>query len=779
VLFRVLLALVTGLLVARPIVLGEDPGLLDPLSDQGGLVLTLLWFLAGTGWAAWRLWAGQERAQGGFVEIGWLGVVVLMFVSAAVAATYKHPAWLIAWEWVALLLGFVLVRQLFTSEDAQQGLLSALLAGVVTLSIFGIWQGLVDLPDLARRIADLPISEAMRKRVLDGHVYTTYAHPNAFAGYLALLLPALVGAAYVAHTRRAVPLVRHGAVVFAVLGVWALWLTHSRGALAALLLAGGAAAAWAWRRWLLDRRLGVGVGVVVLGGLGFLVVSQGWLDAALGKETSTASVRLEYWKATWKMIEDHPWLGVGPGNFGRAYPRYMSPQADETITDPHNLVLELWATAGPLAVACLGLAVLAFFLAPWFQRTEDRGQRSEDRGQKTEDREQKSDLASDAAEPRFRWEFYLGGMLGLILSFLLRVGPVLMEGGGGSAGEKILGEGVLAAIRSLLWFMSFAILERIDWPARLRGLVLTTGVGALLLNLLVSGGISLPSVACLLLAVMALALNAWGYWPLSWLRQSRVLLTIPVPVLAGLSLIYFATVFYPVTGGAALTRRALTARRYLLARNPNPVTLSERTILARNLHKAVIPTLREAVELDAGNASLALDLAKVLGQIWTLTPKDESPGKQALDWAGFAIRLDPESRNGYQTLYELHMFFAYGLEHQPVSPGLGMLFGGAYQVSHLLRLRAKNLEYQENLKKAREQHRIAAEALARYLVMDPWNVEVRFLVARACFDAGDLERARQQALETLVKNETVHPSRKLTDAQREYLTRWMQGGAAP
>ena len=51
------------------------------------------------------------------------------------------------------------------------------------------------------------------------------------------------------------------------------------------------------------------------------------------------------------VIGDHVWLGVGPGNFGRLYPRYMATTAVEKVQDPHNFVLELWATCGIFAVA--------------------------------------------------------------------------------------------------------------------------------------------------------------------------------------------------------------------------------------------------------------------------------------------------------------------------------------------------------------------------------------------------------------------------------------------
>jgi Tfp pilus assembly protein PilF len=60
------------------------------------------------------------------------------------------------------------------------------------------------------------------------------------------------------------------------------------------------------------------------------------------------------------MIADHPWLGCGPGNFQEAYTRYKLPEASEEVADPHDFLLEVWATAGtPAAVALL--AVLGLF----------------------------------------------------------------------------------------------------------------------------------------------------------------------------------------------------------------------------------------------------------------------------------------------------------------------------------------------------------------------------------------------------------------------------------
>ena len=51
-------------------------------------------------------------------------------------------------------------------------------------------------------------------------------------------------------------------------------------------------------------------------------------------------------RATAAMIADHTLLGCGPGNFQEHYARYKLPQASETVGDPHNFLLEIWATAG-------------------------------------------------------------------------------------------------------------------------------------------------------------------------------------------------------------------------------------------------------------------------------------------------------------------------------------------------------------------------------------------------------------------------------------------------
>ncbi len=165
--------------------------------------------------------------------------------------------------------------------------------------------------------------------------------------------------------------VRVAAIALAILSVTGcLLLTKSRsayvalGACALLLPFCGAS----WRRF--DRRLALaGIFTVVL--LVVAAILGGGLDAQVLTEASKSlGFRLQYWQATLSMIARHPWLGVGPGNFQDYYTQFKLPQASEEIRDPHNFLLEVWATCGTFAFVALvaALAMLAWRL--WHARAE-------------------------------------------------------------------------------------------------------------------------------------------------------------------------------------------------------------------------------------------------------------------------------------------------------------------------------------------------------------------------------------------------------------------------
>jgi len=80
----------------------------------------------------------------------------------------------------------------------------------------------------------------------------------------------------------------------------------------------------------------------------------------LSEAPKSVLYRVEYWQATARVIADYPLFGCGPGNFQEAYAAHKLPQASEMVADPHNFLLEMWATAGTPAVILLVGLLLAF-----------------------------------------------------------------------------------------------------------------------------------------------------------------------------------------------------------------------------------------------------------------------------------------------------------------------------------------------------------------------------------------------------------------------------------
>jgi hypothetical protein len=60
------------------------------------------------------------------------------------------------------------------------------------------------------------------------------------------------------------------------------------------------------------------------------------------------------------MYADHPFTGVGPGNFAPFYTHYKSAAALESVADPHNFLLSILTQYGPLGL----IGFLALFLTP-------------------------------------------------------------------------------------------------------------------------------------------------------------------------------------------------------------------------------------------------------------------------------------------------------------------------------------------------------------------------------------------------------------------------------
>jgi hypothetical protein len=759
---RLLLGGVTMLVVARPLVLGEDPGLLDRVnSNPAGLLLTLLWLLLATGWAGWRLWTRQRTWFGSAVEGSLLAVVGLVFFSAFRAASYRQPALLFAWEWLALLIVFCLVRQLASTPGDTRRMLAAVVATGVSIAAVAIYQHFLTLPaqhatirpdEGSKVVAILPngqkydptklremlkeggISapedsrlEGYAERILMDHAFGTFAHPNALAGYLVLLLPAAAGWTFASWRTNRPHWQTIGAGLATLVLAAGLWYTHSKGAMLGLaLVAGGAAFVLAWRAGVSRKAL--------LGAAGGLVVVAAVVFSMRDRLETSFGQRFEYWGTTWKMIRDPEngrffWQGVGPGNFRTFYFRYMSPTAAEEITDPHNFALELWATSGVLALLVFLVTMGFYFRYAW------QGCVAAETG--------------EAAEPpsrdgsRIHWEFYLGGMAGLSLAFFIWA----LGLAGPGAAENVKEGAITAGLRSIIWFAAFAIFEGIAWAGPTRTLALAAGVAALLVNLSVSGGIAWPSVAQPMWIVMALTLNGLVSPLPVWNIRYAFISMLAAPVLGIVALLYLLLGMHPALACQRSMNQA--AERYpgyedlqkkLAAAAPEDKVRVQRAI--RNYLRAYIQKpLETAANANATDVEPALALARWYGELWQLgyelEGKDSSPLRnEALGQADRATRLDPQSARGYIALYDLNMRYA----------------------------RLADSEKREALlAKAAKQLKQASDC-------EPTRAELRFLRAELLYDTGERVEAYRQAERALKLDEQApRLMRKLTDAQRHKL----------
>jgi hypothetical protein len=266
-----------------------------------------------------------------------------------------------------------------TSEQARS-LITMMVWLATLLAALGLYQYAYSMPKLRRQYeqdsarvlaannipaeTDSPLREQFENRLRSVEPLATFALTNSLAGFLA---PWLVGALCIAlisiwqrDQRPASMLLGIMAVTMAT----CFMLTKSRTAylavaagLVLLAIYGRRATAASWR---LDWRIPAALaGVVTV--IALVVVYSGGLDRqVLSEAPKSVLYRVEYWQATARVIADNPLFGCGPGNFQESYALHKLPQASETVADPHNFLLEMWATAGTPAVVFLLALVAAF-----------------------------------------------------------------------------------------------------------------------------------------------------------------------------------------------------------------------------------------------------------------------------------------------------------------------------------------------------------------------------------------------------------------------------------
>ncbi|OHB53885.1 MAG: hypothetical protein A2Y07_10335 [Planctomycetes bacterium GWF2_50_10] len=168
-----------------------------------------------------------------------------------------------------------------------------------------------------------------------------------------------------------------GRIIVAAGIILGLVLTHSKGALAAAVLAAALWALWAKKgAWLASHKWSVLVTAVVAVAAVFGAVIIYGLKTGTLPGGNSILVRWQYWTGATKILAAHPLVGIGGGNFATYYQLFKDPAALETVKDPHNFVLSLLAQYGPVGLfgflAALGLPITMILFSRAHGQTQQK-----------------------------------------------------------------------------------------------------------------------------------------------------------------------------------------------------------------------------------------------------------------------------------------------------------------------------------------------------------------------------------------------------------------------
>jgi hypothetical protein len=510
-----LLAGVIALLAARLLFPSESAA-----AQGDGLTLVMLWLALGVIWLLGGIGRKSTSLRFGPVDATVLVLAAWNCFAAAYAVRYgsPRPALNMLWEWVGVGMMFFLLRQLIHDAGTARAVLAAMVAVMAAISVYGIYQRAIELPALKQQFDadpdamlhengyDYPPGDSLREQIVNRmknpQPFGTFALTNSLAAALAPWLVASLWIAAAAWQRR-----RQAVAWLICIAPIALCLllTKSRS---------GYIAAAVGILWLGFKRLPAAwTRAIVLTALLGVAAMFSFSNAA-----KSLSFRVQYWQATLRMIADRPLMGCGPGNFQDVYTQYKLPDASEEVSDPHDFLLEIWATAGTPAILAL-MTVLVLFArhgaanglwrgagtSEFVARDGELGAPAQrvgagppihGSGGPALAKAPWSHPTAAPGSPPNDWKFVLAGLVG---GFLLSIPLGQMSSATPNIAAAIIGlpVGVACFLLLLPW-----VREGFFPPV-----VAGVAVVVLLVDLLTTGGIGIPAVAQSLWVFIALGLS--------------------------------------------------------------------------------------------------------------------------------------------------------------------------------------------------------------------------------------------------------------------------------
>jgi O-antigen ligase len=364
-------------------------GDLRPLPLHGANAVDLLVALLVVVWLAQGVARRKIVLRIPSLAVPVLVLIWIMGLSLTQAGSWSEglPEWL---KWAEFAMLYLVAAQMIGGRTTWWVLGGLFAAGMIEVAL-GAYQFL-------RQIG--PQEFILMGRFM--RAYGTFMQPNPYAGYLGYLVPVAASLAVAGLGRWACPTGETRR--------WTdIWIAGLCGGVA-LALAAGIGMSWSRGSWLglgtallavvflrNRRSAALAAGGVLVLLLFFSVFGTGWLPRSLGArfvdvgglatnvdpagteitdENFALLERLAHWQAGERMFDDHPWLGVGIGNYAASYPAYSLPHWYVALGHAHNVYINFMAETGALGLAAFGAFWLGAAWVAWRCAGRSQGYRA-------------------------------------------------------------------------------------------------------------------------------------------------------------------------------------------------------------------------------------------------------------------------------------------------------------------------------------------------------------------------------------------------------------------
>lgn len=242
----------------------------------------------------------------------------------------------------------------------------AVVFGGTTISIWAVAKyAFVNQMSIERLLTLGRQEEAVQLMTMANKVFANFARANSLAGFLALIIPLLIGLLLAEEKE----VLKFWLALALLVNLVAFFLTFSRGGFLSLSFALMLMAFFSvWQRQQLkSQKLAPKLLIIaILLGFIFLTYNFGFFSHFRLASILTSTVsRLELWQAALKMIARRPFFGFGLGSFGTALPPFQISSVYSLYA--HNSYLQLAAEGGVITLVLL-VFTFALFLREGYQK---------------------------------------------------------------------------------------------------------------------------------------------------------------------------------------------------------------------------------------------------------------------------------------------------------------------------------------------------------------------------------------------------------------------------